>query len=172
MHARPDILSTTRWTLRLLVWLNFLLGIGILTLLVLSLAAPLWLQVALGARAEAPPQLMLGLRLIMAIGLAGVPLAHLVLSRLLALVATVRDGDPFIPENARRLRVIAWALLGIELLGLAVGAVGAVVSTPTDPLDIGWSPSVDGWLAVLLLFVLARVFRLGTDMRADLEGTV
>jgi len=28
------------------------------------------------------------------------------------------------------------------------------------------------WLAVLLLFVLARVFAEGARMRADLEGTV
>lgn len=40
------------------------------------------------------------------------------------------------------------------------------------PLDIGWSPSVDGWLSVLLLFILARVFDAGTKMRIDLEGTV
>jgi hypothetical protein len=31
---------------------------------------------------------------------------------------------------------------------------------------------VTGWLAVLLLFVLARVFDYGTRMRDDLEGTV
>jgi hypothetical protein len=32
--------------------------------------------------------------------------------------------------------------------------------------------SVDGWLAVLLIFILARVFDAGTRMRADLDGTV
>ena len=57
--------------------------------------------------------------------------------------------------NAARLQTTAWALLGLELLHLAVGAVAAA-----------------GWLAVLLLFVLARVFDHGTRMRDDLEGTV
>ena len=31
---------------------------------------------------------------------------------------------------------------------------------------------VSGWLAILLLFVLAQVFLEGTHMREDLEGTV
>jgi len=168
MPPRPDILATTRAVLRLLLGLNALFGAGIAALLATSLAAPLWLQTALGA----PASLMTGMRLIMLIGLAGIPLAYLILARLLAMVQTVRAGDPFIPENAHRLQRIAQALLGIQLLNLAVGAVCAAASTPTNPLDIGWSPSVDGWLAVLLLFVLARVFDLGTQMRADLEATV
>jgi hypothetical protein len=37
-------------------------------------------------------------------------------------------------------------------------------------LDAGFSPG--GWLAVILTFVLARVFAEGTLMREDLEGTV
>jgi len=37
-------------------------------------------------------------------------------------------------------------------------------------LDAGFS--INGWLAVLLTFVLARVFAEGTLMREDLEGTV
>ena len=36
--------------------------------------------------------------------------------------------------------------------------------------DAGFS--VTGWLAVLLTFLLARVFAEGTLMRDDLEGTV
>ena len=44
--------------------------------------------------------------------------------------------------------------------------------TAADPLDIGWSFSATGWLAVLLLFVLARVFNEGAEMRYELEGTV
>ena len=32
--------------------------------------------------------------------------------------------------------------------------------------------SINGWLAVLLTFLLARVFAEGTLMREDLEGTV
>lgn len=173
MSTRPNLLSTTALILRVLTGLNFVYGAGIAALFVTSLIAPHWLQVALGFRAEAPPELMIGLRVIMLIGLACVPLAYLWFARLLAMVNTVRGGDPFVPENARRLLTIAQAQLGIELAHLAVDAVSNFFSTPIDPIDLHLGEfSVDGWLAVLLMFVLARVFDAGTRMRADLEGTV
>jgi Protein of unknown function (DUF2975) len=112
------------------------------------------------------------MRLVMVIGIASAPLTHLLLTRLLAIIETVRDGDPFVAGNAARLQTTAWALLGLELLHLAVGAVAAAVSSASEPLDLNWSFSIAGWLAVLLLFVLARVFDHGTRMRDDLEGTV
>jgi hypothetical protein len=39
-------------------------------------------------------------------------------------------------------------------------------------LELDWSFSFAPWLAVLLLFVLARVFEHGAWMRSELEGTV
>ena len=74
--------------------------------------------------------------------------------------------------HAYRLQAIAWFLLGQQLLSVAIGLIGKAVSTPAHPLhlDAGFSPA--GWLAVILTFVLARVFAEGTLMREDLEGTV
>ena len=112
------------------------------------------------------------MRLVAAIGLAGVPVVHVVLTRLLAIVDTVRDGNPFVMANAARLQRIAWAGLILELMHLAVAAIAAAVSTAAAPLDISWRFSLTPWLAVLLLFVLARVFEQGARMREELEGTV
>ena len=39
-------------------------------------------------------------------------------------------------------------------------------------MDIDARFSVNGWLAVLLTFLLARVFAEGTLMRDELDGTV
>ena len=97
---------------------------------------------------------------------------HVVLKRLLAIVETVRGGDPFVAANASRLQAIAWALLALQVLSLVIGAVAKAVSTPAHPLDIDAGFSINGWLAVLLTFLLARVFAEGTLMREDLEGTV
>jgi hypothetical protein len=46
------------------------------------------------------------------------------------------------------------------------------VSSAAVPLNISWGFSLTRWLAVLLLFVLARVFEQGARMREELEGTV
>jgi len=85
---------------------------------------------------------------------------------------TVRAGDPFVVANASRLQAIAWLLLGQQILSVVIGLIGKYISTPGHPLhlDAGFSPS--GWLAVILTFVLARVFAEGTVMRENLEGTV
>ncbi|SRR5579859_905859 len=171
MLARPGLLSTTRLALRVLAGLTIVYGIGVALFLAASLIAPAWLELALSGH-EGITSLTTGMRLMALIGLADAPLGYIFLTRLLAMVDSVRGGDPFIPENARRLMVIARTMLGIQLLNLAEGAISAAFSTPGNQLDAGWEPSIDGWLAVLLLFVLARVFHHGTQMRADLAGTV
>ena len=171
-RSDPALLSLTRLALRAFVGLNLLIGALILAMLAASLVMETQFLVMLGARADAGPALIWGMRLIMLVGIAAVPLALVVLTRLLAIVATVRAGDPFVAVNAARLQTIAWALLGLELLHLAAGAIAALASSAADPLDIGWSFSFTGWLAVLLLFVLARVFDHGARLREDLEGTI
>jgi hypothetical protein len=111
------------------------------------------------------------MRFIAALGLVGVPLNFIVFSRLLAMVDTVRAGDPFVAQNAARLLTISWAVLGQQLLQLVIGTVARIVWTPAHPLRVS-AFSVGGWLAVVLLFVLAHVFAEGTRMRNDLAGTV
>jgi hypothetical protein len=158
--------------LRLLVVLNALAGAAIAALL---LVAPTerWILTALGV----PPspegdRLVIGLQAIAALGLAATPINHFVLKRLLAMIATVRAGDPFVAANASRLQAIAWALLALQILSVIIGGIARSVSTPAHPLDVDAGFSINGWLAVLLTFLLARVFAAGTVMRDDLEGTV
>jgi hypothetical protein len=166
--AFPSALPTARTVVRALIVLNLVLGLAICTLFVASLVARDAVFAALGADVT---NAGLG-RLIMVIGIGSAPLTHILLTHLLAIVETVRRGDPFVAGNAARLQTTAWALLGLELLHLAVGAIAAAASSASQPLDLDWNFSVTGWLAVLLLFVLARVFDHGTRMRDDLEGTV
>jgi hypothetical protein len=172
-RSSPDALGLSRKVLRALIRLNALMGVLILALLVASLVAPAFVMRALGVGGTGDDaRLALGMRLIMAVGIAAVPVTHTVLDRLLAIVDTVSDGDPFVAENAARLQRIAWAVLTLELLHLVVVGVAAGISTPATPLDLGATFSVTRWLAVLLLFVLARVFEHGSRMRDDLAGTV
>jgi hypothetical protein len=170
-HSYPDTLALSRRVLRALIKLNLLVGALILGLLIASLVSEAWVMKALGA-GQGNSTLFLGMRLIMVIGLGAVPVVHLVLTRLLAIVETVSVGNPFVVANAARLQGIAWAVLALELMHLAVGIIAASVSTAAAPLNISWGFSLTRWLAVLLLFVLARVFEQGARMREELEGTV
>ena len=158
--------------LRTLIVLNWLGGAAILALLIV-MPNEQWIMSAfkLSPSPEAE-RLVMGLRAIAVLGLAAIPLNYVVLKWLLAIVETVRAGDPFVATNASRLRAIAWALLALQLLSVVIGAIGKIVSTPAHPLHLDAGFSINGWLAVLLTFLLARVFAEGTLMRDDLEGTV
>lgn len=164
------------WSLRVLrglIPLNWIAGVLILALLIASVVAEETVMGALGAGpAEGNAERIAGMRQIAVLGIAAVLVAHVVLSRLLGIVGTVRDGNPFVAENAARLRTIAWCVLGLELLHLLVGLTAAAATSATAPLDIDWNFSVTRWLSVLLLFVLAQVFEEGARMREELEGTV
>ena len=158
--------------LRILVVLNLLTGVAIIVLLALSPNADWIMQAFKLAPSPDTDRLITGLRAIAAVGLCAIPLNHLLLTRLLAMVHTVRVGDPFVAANAGRLQVIAWILLGLQLLSLIIGAIAEIVSSPAHPLHMDAGFSLSGWLAVLLAFVLAGVFAEGALMRDDLEGTV
>lgn len=111
------------------------------------------------------------LRWVAALGLATTLPAHFLLTSLRAITADVAAGHASAHQGAARLRVIAWSLLAIQLLDLAFGYVSYRYDSATGG-QIGWSFGLTGWLAVLLLFVLARVFEEGAAMRDELEATV
>lgn len=157
---------------RTLIVLNWVMGAAILALLI---ATPneRWIMAAF----KVPPspdadRLVMGLRAVAVLGLISIPVHYAILNRLLAMVETVRAGDPFVATNADRLRTIAWSLLALQILSIVIGSIGSSVSTPAHPVRLDAGFSVAGWLAVILTFVLARVFAEGTTMRDDLEGTI
>ena len=158
--------------LRVLIVLNWLAGAAILTLL-LAMPTEQWIMSAFKiAPSPDADRLIIGLHVIAVIGLAAVPLNHIVLRRLLAIVEAVRAGAPFVAANAPRVLAIAWALLALQILSLATGAIARLISSPAHPVDLDAGFSINGWLAVLFTFVLAHVFAAGARMREDLEGTI
>ena len=177
------VLPIAHVVLRILIVVNWLGGAAILALLVLMMVLPtdqgsmsafnraLMTTFNLSPSPDAERQIM-ALRAIAVLGLATIPLNYVVLKRLLAIVETVRAGDPFVAANANRLQAIAWVLLALQLVSLLVGGIANAVSTPAHPLVLDAGFSITGWLAVLLTFLLAQVFAEGTLMREDLEGTV
>lgn len=169
----PATLTASRVVLRVLLVLNWAYGAAILLGLIASFAAEGPVMSALGVPPSAETWwLIQGMRAIAVLGLAGVAFHYAILLRLCHIVESVQLQEPFAVQNAARLQAIAWALLVLQVLGLAVGGIARLVSTPAHGLHIGMNFFTGGWLAVLLLFVLARVFAEGARMRADLEGVV
>ena len=162
-------LAVARPVIRSLIVLNILYALVIAGLLGWSFFIEGWPQRPLGFdMVNAHPLVGHGLRAIVVVGVIGAAIVHTILRRLLAIVDTVRVGDPFILDNARRLDAIAWRVLALEGLRLVVAAIAAVVWEPGRIDAFSFAP----WLAVLLLFVLAGVFAHGARIREDLEGTV
>jgi hypothetical protein len=159
--------------LRFLIILNWLYAAVIVALLVVLQLDERWIISAFRLAPSPDTEMLLtGMRVIALLGLGSIPMNYVVLKRLLSIVETVRAGDPFVAANAGRLRTIGWALLGLNVLAIVIGFVADSVSTPKQPFEVDAGFSLSGWLAVLLTFVLARVFAEGALMREDLEGTV
>ena len=95
------------------------------------------------------------------------------------IVASVGQGDPFVPVNATRLGRMGWTLLAAQVAAVPIGAAVVWIAGIVDDDkganvhvgdDFGFSGG--GILLTLVLFILARVFRRGAEMREELEGTV
>jgi hypothetical protein len=106
--------------------------------------------------------------------IAALALVHFILRALRRVVASASVGDPFVEANAVELVRVAWLLLGVEVIDALLKptvyllAPDAVRTKVHDVVHI----SVTGLFAVLLTFVLAQIFRRGSDMRAELAGTI
>jgi hypothetical protein len=169
---RSTALPIAHAALRILIVLNWLMGVGIIVLLAF-MPNEQWIMAAFKlSPSPESDRIVTGMRVIALLGLASIPLHYVILKQLLAIVDTVRAGDPFVTTNAQRLRAIAWTLLALQFVSLVIGAISKLISTPANPIHLDAGFSITGWLAVLLTFLLAQVFTEGTRMREDLAGMV
>ena len=106
--------------------------------------------------------------------IAALALVQSIFRALRRVVASASVGDPFIEANAVDLVRIAWLLLGVTVIDALIKpmvyllAPAAMRANVHDPAHI----SITGLLAVLMIFVLAQIFRRGSAMRAELAGTI
>jgi hypothetical protein len=103
--------------------------------------------------------------------------ASWVLHELRAVFRTLRDGRPFVPANARRIRRIGFCIIAAEIAGSAIVYVEnryAATHFMASGLRFEASPDVDLVVLVLGLIVLAiaEVFAAGTRLDEDQALTV
>ena len=91
-------------------------------------------------------------------------------------IDSVGEGDPFRADNATRLSRMGWISVAAQAAGLLIGAVvlwlKPYIEKADGHADLGFGIDAGGLLLTLILFILARVFRRGAEMREELEGTV
>lgn len=86
---------------------------------------------------------------------------------------TLVTGDPFVPKNARRLRIIWIAVASGEVLRLCSTFIISRISQGTEEIPVvATDLRIYVWFMVLALIILAEVFREGARMRQDAKLTV
>jgi hypothetical protein len=106
------------------------------------------------------------------LGFIALCLVQTIVHHLLAMIRAVAHGEAFAPANVGRIEKIAGHVLGLQVLGTFARIVRLPVGGEIAGFDLGVALSPAGIAFVLLLFILARVFRQGAAMREELEGTV
>lgn len=91
-----------------------------------------------------------------------------ILNRLRRMFLAVNQGDAFERANVGRLQGVGVGLIGIELSAaiLARFVPRGVIDGLEYDIDLG------AWLGILIVFMLAEVFRQGAAMRDDQQMTV
>lgn len=150
---------------------GFLLAVGLGLVLSLALPGQLAGLVERWFPGAEVSSVMLGMRLEMLLGLAMAAVTDRILAALAQVLASAGAGEPFVAGNAARLRTIGWCLLALQLCEVPGALIGKYFPDLGSAAPTG-DFSIAGWIAVLLVFVLARVFEVGAGMRQELDGTV
>jgi len=110
-----------------------------------------------------------------AVALVGLIIAAAAAFHLRQFVQSLRQTHPFLAENARRLRTVAWLMLFGGIWQIAGSVVQTSELSRVFPgLDLELSMGADPMpiLFILCLFVVAEVFALGVKMKEDADLTV
>ena len=120
------------------------------------------------ADAASARRIIAGGLLIGALYVAGV---LVIVGRLRRIFSTLTAGDPFHPDNVRRLRTIGVVLAVLEILRYPIMLI-TVWLAPQVMAQSGFALNLTTWFAVLVVFVLAEVFREGARLRREAELTI
>ena len=110
---------------------------------------------------------------VLALLIAMLVIAILFMRDLLRIVGSVEKRNPFDSLNADRLRRMGWLTVLTQVILLFLGGIANTGSYRQAILaEDAIVTAISALLLTLILFILARVFRLGAAMRDELEGTV
>jgi len=93
-------------------------------------------------------------------------------AQLRRILSTLAEGDPFLPENAPRLTKIAIAIGLIEIIRMC----SVLILAASVDLGEGYVANINinlaVWGAIIVLLILAQVFKEGTRLREEEKMTI
>ena len=112
--------------------------------------------------------------LVIAFNLVSLGLMYDFLARLAQIIDTVGQGDPFTAGNAAHLTRMGWLAVIVQLLAIPAMLLSTWLDSELEEgvFHLESDVSLSGLGLALVLFILARVFHKGTEMREELEGTI
>jgi hypothetical protein len=111
------------------------------------------------------------------VGVVAITGGLIIVWRLRKLFDSFCSGQPFAKENATHLRAIWTTMIGIEVARyLLLGLTGFLLTNFGGPLaqhaEIKLNVNLSTWASILILVVLAEVFREGARLKAEQELTI
>ena len=173
-RPRNSMATALTFAMTAIIWVSVVLGAFAFVVLAIGLVASLnggaMSLPIVDVAADIGPASFLFLLAALAIILPGVIYVCLQLRRILA---TLAAGDPFVPDNARRLTRIAIALGIMEIASiLAVLLTGTVLPHGSETVRPTLSINLTVWAAIAALLILSQVFREGTRLREEEKMTI
>ena len=174
VQPNPTVLKATRgviWVIMALVSVT-----GIILALVSAVLPFYWAEAIAGIAKEHPISnadgLMTQVYVIIALAIVALGLGWTIMRKLLAMIETVANGNPFILANAARLKAIGWMMVAANIVAFPMLWMADQIARRFGEGHVDGDLSLTGLLSILLVFVLAGVFEQGAIMREELEGTV
>jgi hypothetical protein len=94
-----------------------------------------------------------------------------IVHRLQRIFHTLIVGDPFRPQNVGRLRAVGFAMAALEVINYGARMIGSWAFRD-EVESVQFNLNLTAWFAVLVVFVLAEVFREGARLREEADLTI
>lgn len=170
-RKRDPLLATARFLLKAAMAITIVAGVAMI-IAVPALLIFHDLAVARLAGHDAPPETIWAIVTVLGLAAVMAVLGFYFFRHLYRIVGSVGEGDPFVPINAKRLQAMGWITVAAHVIGIPISVLSGWIESVTDRVRVVFELPLAGILLAVVLFVLARVFREGTRMREELEGTV
>lgn len=171
--GKGSVASVMRWVLG---FINVFVAVGAVLIGLAFLAAMFvpgfaagLMDGLTGGHSDPDRAIMLSERVTYAAAFVAAASTWWIINRLRRIFLAVNHGDAFEPANVGRLQGVGFGLIGVEIAAIIIAYCGPLAEGVTSRK---YDPDLGSWLGILIVFMLAEVFRQGAAMRDEQQMTV